>query len=137
MIEFVKCVLDPYLAAAREELRGRRRVPSPKAILLLDSWSVHRGPFLSWLNENHPDIIPLFVPAGRTSVFQPADVGLNKPFQSSMRRAFHLYMFEELYGAIQREEDAVAFAMDRKGKVLRNLSSRWMTAAWSWLAGMS
>jgi hypothetical protein len=46
MIKYVEDVLDPYLRVQREALGKTKHFVSRKSVLTLDSWSVHRGPFL-------------------------------------------------------------------------------------------
>lgn len=134
MIKYVEDVLDPYLKVLREALGKTKHFVSRKSVLNLDSWSVHRGPFLRWLQENRKHIIPLFIPAGCTSVFQPADIGLNKPYKSSMRNCFHLWYMEEMYKWMQAGSNVVDFALDQKIAAIRDQSAMWMIAAWKDLA---
>ncbi|PCH33286.1 hypothetical protein WOLCODRAFT_60336, partial [Wolfiporia cocos MD-104 SS10] len=64
--EWVRVVLDPYLARMHE----KHHLPlTAKSILLLDVWPVHIAnknseDFLPWLRWTNPSIITIFVPGG-------------------------------------------------------------------------
>ncbi|QRV79944.1 DDE superfamily endonuclease [Ceratobasidium sp. AG-Ba] len=76
MKEWVDECVVPYANRKRQELG---RLPTQKAILILDCWSVHKGEeFLTWMKASHPLIILVFVPAGCTSVAQPCDTRINR-----------------------------------------------------------
>ena len=52
--------------------------------------------FLSWLNDQLPASIPLFIPAVATGKFQPMDVALNRQFKSSLRASTRSYLAQQV-----------------------------------------
>ncbi|KIJ31233.1 hypothetical protein M422DRAFT_102736, partial [Sphaerobolus stellatus SS14] len=84
MRRFVEEVLVPYFEAKRK-VKG---YPDDlKAIWVIDCWSVHRSEeFCRWMAENHPNIILLYIPANCTGIFQPCDVGMQRPLKLLLKR---------------------------------------------------
>ncbi|KZT10423.1 uncharacterized protein LAESUDRAFT_627188, partial [Laetiporus sulphureus 93-53] len=64
------------------------KLPDNQAcILRLDVWSVHRGQeFYNWLPATCPWILREYVPGGCTGLFQPCDVGINRPLKHAIRQ---------------------------------------------------
>ncbi|KAE9389686.1 hypothetical protein BT96DRAFT_774835, partial [Gymnopus androsaceus JB14] len=62
MRTLVDTIIAPYFDRKKEELGLS---PNQKAIWQIDVWSVHCSKeFRSWLRENHPNIILIYVPGG-------------------------------------------------------------------------
>lgn len=99
-----------------------------KVLLVIDCWSVHRGPFYEWMLQAHPDFIIQFIPAGCTGVFQPCDVGLMKPFKSYLRNAFAMYLMD---GAANALEQGKEFSAAFKRAEIRDLCVGWVREALS------
>jgi hypothetical protein len=84
--DFVEIFLQPYKLKQIEKLRLKEDTP---IIWLIDCWSVHTSEtFLTWLKDFHPLVKTIFVLANCTSVFQPADVILQRPFKHAFRNEF-------------------------------------------------
>ena len=82
-------ILQPYREKQVEEMDLEK---DSKLIWLIDCWSVHMSKvFILWLKDFHPEILLIFVPANCTSVFQPADVILERPFKHSFRQQFDMH----------------------------------------------
>ncbi len=91
MRKYIIGVIDPYVKSVIKASNGQLPVDQ-KVVLLIDCWSVHKSEeFLSWMKEEYPHLIILFVPGGTTSKFQPADTGLNRPFKAVVKAAYHLW----------------------------------------------
>ena len=53
------------------------------------------------MKENHQEILIIFVPANCTSVFQPADVILQKSFKHGFRQAFNSFTSDDIINQLQ------------------------------------
>jgi hypothetical protein len=121
MREWADDVLAPYLAQKKAELG---LPPSQKALLTWDVWAVHRSAELGdWMRENHPNILIDFVPGGCTSVGQPLDVGLNRPFKHAVKVAYHSWLVDTL---LQQRRDGEKMDLDTGLPVLRDSSVGWI-----------
>ncbi|KAF9520667.1 hypothetical protein BS47DRAFT_1278370, partial [Hydnum rufescens UP504] len=67
-------VLVPYITRIKKDLA----LPlTQRAILLIDSWSVHQNEdYCNWMKDRHALIKIGYIPAGCTRKIQPADIGL-------------------------------------------------------------
>jgi hypothetical protein len=62
MCKYIIGVIDPYVKNVIKASNGQLLVDQ-KAVLLIDCWSVHKSEeFLSWMKEEYPHLIILFVP---------------------------------------------------------------------------
>lgn len=101
MRKYIIGVIDPYVRSVIKASNGQLPVDQ-KAVLLIDCWSVHKSEeFLSWMKEEYPHLIILFVPGGTTSKFQPADTGLNRPFKAAVKAAYHLWYAQDVGQQLQ------------------------------------
>lgn len=64
--------------------------------------------------EHYPDIIIVFVPAGCTGVFQPCNMGLQRPFKLLTSRKFHEDIVAEVLSQIDNKVERIIFD-DRLG----------------------
>ncbi|KAH7944040.1 hypothetical protein HPB52_014777 [Rhipicephalus sanguineus] len=69
-------------------------VDNVRRLLVLDQAPIHKTQATTNAFEEYNTDV-LYVPAGCTSVLQPADVYWNKPFKSTLRRLWEQYMREE------------------------------------------
>ncbi|KAH7958586.1 hypothetical protein HPB49_003072 [Dermacentor silvarum] len=69
-------------------------VDDVRRLLVLDQAPIHKTQAAKNAFEEY-DTDVLYVPAGCTSILQPADVYWNKPFKSTLRRLWEQYMREE------------------------------------------
>jgi hypothetical protein len=86
MKTFVNKILSPYF----KHIKAQLKLPiTQKSLWMIDVWSVHRlKEFRDWMRVTHPNIIIDFVPGGCTSVAQPCDVGIQRPFKLSVKRSY-------------------------------------------------
>ena len=76
--EFVEKILEPYRIKQVELLGLDKNTP---LIWLIDCWSVHTSEaFTTWIKQTHLQVKTIYVPANCTSIYQPADVILQRPF---------------------------------------------------------
>ena len=91
MKQYYQRVLEPYRLRMSSQLG---LPPDQKLVVLHDCWSVHqKASFLKWVKETFPHIIVLFIPAGTTSIAQPADVILNRPIKHMMKHKYVPFSF--------------------------------------------
>lgn len=91
----------------------------PASILVLDSFRGHLTPEVKKKMEESRTQLAV-IPGGMTSVLQPLDVCLNKPFKDGMRK---------LYGDWMREDRALT----PSGRIKRPSAAKiaeWVSAAW-------
>jgi DDE superfamily endonuclease len=85
MLLWVDTVLSPYVAAAPDDV-----LP----ILLLDSYRCHM--MASVVTRNQELGIEVEnIPGGCTSLCQPVDIGINKPFKNRIRDQWEQWMIDE------------------------------------------
>jgi hypothetical protein len=87
MEQFVERILLPYYEKVKKEMMLEE---STKVIWLIDCWSVHLSEkFRSWMKTKHKEwLVFLYIPANCTSIFQPCNVSLNRPFKAAFRSEF-------------------------------------------------
>ena len=82
MKAWVTQILELYWHAKMVE----HGVPSQECLLQLDIWKVHHSwEFMGWMKEQYPWIVLDFIPAGCTGLWQPCDVGIQRPLKLSIK----------------------------------------------------
>ena len=108
--------------------------PAGESILVMDSFSTHlTDAAVEKLHAN--SVYTVIVPGGCTSILQPLDVSLNKPFKAILRRHWQQYMLdnaEELER--QRAEGKTPLSMLKIPAPSKQLMVDWIIAAWLELA---
>jgi hypothetical protein len=98
MKQWITEVLLPY---AERCIRQHHLRTDAHIILVLDVWAVHKSEaFRLFLRTHHPRIHLVFVPPNCTSKLQVADVALQRPFKSTIRRSFEQWAAEEMHRQI-------------------------------------
>jgi hypothetical protein len=132
--KYIIGMIDPYVKSVIKASNGQLPVDQ-KAVLLIDCWSVHKSEeFLSWMKEEYPHLIILFVPGGTTSKFQPADTSLNRPFKATIKATYHLWYAQDVGQQLQGhavDEVKVGTAVG----VMHDLSVGWLLSSWERLNG--
>ncbi|KAF5341984.1 hypothetical protein D9611_001844 [Ephemerocybe angulata] len=118
---FVEKILAPYFDRQRERLG----LPSASmALWTIDVFSVHRSEeFRTYMKSTHRNIILDFVPGGCTSVGQPCDVGIQRPFKHSIRRSYHDGVVYEMMTKLVKKEPLI---LDTRVGPLRDKSVQWL-----------
>jgi hypothetical protein len=99
MKDWVDHTLVPYFKAKKAELSLRE---DHKCILQLDVWSVHSSVELhEWMWVNHREIILLYVPGGCTGLFQPCDVGIQRPLKQALISCQNTARIQEAISLLQ------------------------------------
>lgn len=127
MQQWITEVLLPYVERCISTHRLRS---DANVILVLDVWAVHKSEeFRLFLRTHHPRIHLVFVPANCTSKLQVADVALQRPFKSALRRSFDHWAAEQLHQQI-RQDRIVGLAENFKMKQIKPLVLQWCTDSW-------
>jgi hypothetical protein len=128
MKTFVDKILVPYFEKTKADLN---LPPSQKALWLIDVWSVHRSKeFREWMRTHHSNIILDYVPGGCTSVAQPCDVGIQRPFKLSIKRSYHEDVVTEILGQLNNNTSSESIHIDTRLPTLRDQSTRWIWNAY-------
>ena len=77
--------------------------------------------------KEYPYIILVYVPGGCTGIFQPCDVGIQRPFKLSVKKSYH----EDLVEEVLAQEGKDTFTMDTSVGRLRDRSVRWLWNAYN------
>ncbi|KIY64144.1 hypothetical protein CYLTODRAFT_472029 [Cylindrobasidium torrendii FP15055 ss-10] len=94
MREYVENIVVPWRDAV---LAADPTIPRDHpAILLIDAYPVHLSKnFRTFIFDNHPEIILIYIPANCTGVFQPADVGLQRVIKHQLKQELFEFMIGE------------------------------------------
>lgn len=128
MQQWITEVLMPY---AERSISQHRLNSNAEIILLLDVWAVHKSEqFRLFLRTHHPRVHVVFVPANGTSKLQVADVALQRPFKSHIRRSFDLWAAKQLHDQIS-SDSIVGLAEEFKMKNIKPLALQWCVDSWA------
>ena len=132
-LETMKTFVDEILAPYFERVKREKGLPvTQKSLWMIDVWSVHRSKeFRTWMRVTHPNILLDYVPGGCTSIMQPCDVGIQRPFKLSVKRSYQEDVVTEMLNQLGNEEtSAVNIQVDTRLPVLRDRSTRWIWNAY-------
>jgi hypothetical protein len=131
MKEWVENIMVPYVRRIVEE-DGLE--DDQKAILLLDAYPVHTGEaFRAYVFEDHPNIVLLFIPANCTGIFQPADVGLQRPTKHILKRELFQYIVDYHQSETATGVAAEDVKISTSYPVLRNASVAGLVTAYDFM----
>ncbi|KAE9398748.1 hypothetical protein BT96DRAFT_821561, partial [Gymnopus androsaceus JB14] len=126
MHTLVDTIIAPYFDQKKEELGLS---PNQKAIWQIDVWLVHHSKeFCSWLRENHPNIILIYVPGGCTGVFQACNIGIQHIFKLLLKRSYHGNVVAEILQQLDKKVKTVVLA--KTVEVMRDCSVTWLWKAY-------
>jgi hypothetical protein len=98
---------------------------------LIDYWSVHTSEtFLTWLKNTHPLVKTIFVLANCTSVFQPTDVILQRPFKHAFRNEFDEWSLDQISQQLEDSTESKEIKLQTKLSILKPLICLWLYNAW-------
>jgi hypothetical protein len=123
--EFVDKILSSYRMAQIEDLE----LPTNQEMIwLIDCWSVHISKeFRAWIKKNYPQIHLLFIPANCTSIHQPADVILQRPFKHAFRQEFDKFTMAVITTQLETSGEV---KIDTKMSILKPKICGWLFTAW-------
>jgi hypothetical protein len=118
--QFVENCVYPFYA---KRCRDHGKTPGKqKMMLLVDCWSGHCSDrWLEWMRLRYPEIILFFIPPNMTSVCQPADVGINKPWKARNKQKFNKWTEE------RRAELGPGAKIDLSMPAIRGPFVQWIT----------
>ena len=131
MKAYIEKVILPYATRAIElhQLRADANI-----LLVLDVWSVHKSKeFRDFLQQDHPRIHLVFVPANCTSKLQVADVMLQRPFKAEITRQFNNWAASEIYQQITNGH-VIGLQHLLQASKLKPLALQWCINSWKGLA---
>ena len=79
------------------------------------------------MKTHHPNILVLYIPANCTSVYQPADVVIQRPFKHAFRQEFNKFTMDTISSQLKGGEDV---QMDFKMSKLKPHLCHWLYKAW-------
>jgi hypothetical protein len=132
MLKLVDDIIAPYFERKKAELGLEQ---SQCSLWKIDCWSVQRSrEFLEAMKKKHPTIIILFIPGGCTGIFQPLDVGIQRPLKQSMKRSSHKDVVDEASALLKPKEgettvNPALLKLDTTKPTLRNRCIGWMVDA--------
>jgi hypothetical protein len=122
---FIKTILSSYL---RLQITLLGLPKTQEMIWLIDCWSVHISKeFRDWMKANYPHIHVLYIPANCTSIYQPADVILQRPFKHAFRQEFNKYTMSMIANEIETNSN---IKVDFKMSTLKPLLCSWLFTSW-------
>jgi hypothetical protein len=94
MKEYITAIIEPYRLSVIQD--DPSLADDQKLVLYLDIYPVHAGvEFWTFVFDEHPHIILIFVPGNCTGIFQPADVGLQRIIKHRLKQELFTYLFEQ------------------------------------------
>ena len=128
MQQYVTEVIVPY-AARRIAEHGLKA--DSHIVLVLDVWSVHKGgDFRDFIQDKHPNIHLVFVPANCTSKLQVADVMLQRPFKHGIKRRFNEWATSKI-AELLAAGLPITLTSFLKMKLVKPLSLQWCLESWA------
>ncbi|KAJ3514067.1 hypothetical protein NLJ89_g2589 [Agrocybe chaxingu] len=133
MIEWIEKVMIPWVQHVIE-VDGLNE--DQKAVLYIDCYPVHAGePFKTYVYTKQPNIIICFVPRNCTPVFQPADVGLQRPIKHILKQELFKYLArthrEQISSGLKPEDVWITTSLPK----LRDASVLGLVEAYKFLLG--
>ncbi|KAF9506280.1 hypothetical protein BS47DRAFT_1253890, partial [Hydnum rufescens UP504] len=100
-----------------------------KAILVIDSWSVHIGKdYCEWMRQEHIHIKINYIPAGCTGKVQPADVGLQHVIKHHIWGQCLEFLAAVVESEIKAGWNATEISLPDGLEQLQNESANWITS---------
>jgi DDE superfamily endonuclease len=126
MRAWVTHILVPYWRQKMVEVG----IPVQECLLQLDAWKVHRSKeFTDWIHTEYPWITLEFVPGGCTGLFQPCDVGIQRPLKLAIKHCQQDDMVKATLAQLQSGVSADEIKFDVSIGVLRDRTVKWLVSA--------
>jgi hypothetical protein len=104
-----------------EKRPGRNQTAKPKSLLVLDSFESHKTDFIKNIAKYENTNLAI-IPGGLTSIVQPLDVSINKPFKDRLREKWNIWM------------SSGEFTYTKGGNIKKpahNIVCKWILEAWN------
>ncbi|PBL00706.1 hypothetical protein ARMGADRAFT_1073045 [Armillaria gallica] len=127
MRSLVTDILVPYY----NDTKARLGLPtSQHSKWKIDCWSVHKSvEFRDWMQENHSNIIVIYVSGGTTGLWQPLDVGIQRPLKLSIKKTSHHDIVSDVMKQLENGTDPKKIQVNTSVGVLRDRSVGWIVNA--------
>jgi len=103
-------------------------------VAYIDCWKIHKSKaFLDWARAKYPKLLILFVPAGCTGKFQPADLILQRVFKHIVRREFNALLANLVKEHLCSGKDSSSFKMNTHLGYLRDLTPGFLAKAYTYM----
>ena len=118
MQSYVSDILVPYLLQQMRDLDLPLHSPS---IWQIDCWTVHTSKsFRAWMANTYSWIILHYVPGGCTGLFQPCDVGIQRPLKQAIARSLNADVIKEVSAQIEHGTEPGTVRLDTSLPTLHN-----------------
>jgi len=92
-----------------------------ECIFQIDVWSVHKlVAFWMWINIEYSTIIVDYVPGGCTGLFQPCDLGIQRPVKLSMKHEQHADLVWEALTLLEKGKAPEEVKLDAWKAIFRD-----------------
>ncbi|KAF9514036.1 hypothetical protein BS47DRAFT_1250876, partial [Hydnum rufescens UP504] len=118
-------VLVPYIMRIKKDLA----LPlTQRAILLIDSWSVHQSEdYHNWMKDKHTLIKIGYIPAGCTGKIQPANIGLQHVIKHNIRTQCLEFLATSAENDIKLGQNLSNISLPDNLEQLQNENAKWIT----------
>ena len=133
MKKYVKTIIDPYI---NDQIKLHQlQQNEDHCLLIFDCWSVHKSKaFLEWINSAYQGRYHvIFIPAGCTSVAQPADVILQRPLKHYFQNQYTEWSTQQMFEQTSQGKKPAEAQLTKNIKALKPLVVKWMVNSWSQL----
>jgi hypothetical protein len=126
MKAWVTKILEPYWCSKMVEYD----IVSQECVLQLDVWKVHRSrEFTGWMKQEYPWITLEFVPGGCTGLWQPCDVGIQRPLKLAIKRHQQADVVQETLTQLRNDIPPHSVKFDLTIGCLRDRAVNWLVSA--------
>jgi hypothetical protein len=127
MKAWVTQILVPYWQGKMVEYG----TPNQECLLQLDAWKVHRSKeFREWLHAEYPWIVTDFIPAGCTGLWQPCDVGIQRPLKLAIKQCQQNDLVQTTLLQLESGIDPSQIKVDATLGTLRESAVSWLVSAY-------
>lgn len=127
MKTWVSQILVPYWSKKMIELNS----PNQECFLQIDAWKVHRSKeFRGWMQTEYPWIVIEFIPGGCTGLWQPCDIGIQRPFKLALKRCQQEDLVQATLSQLKAGVNASEIKIDTTIGTLRDAAVNWLVTAY-------
>jgi hypothetical protein len=127
MKAWVTKIVVPYWRGKMAELK----LSSQECVLQLDVWKVHCSrEFTAWMKETYPWITLEFVPGGCTGLWQPCDIGIQRPLKLCVKRNQQADLVKETLQQFANRVAPTEVKFNVSLGCLRDRSVAWLVSAY-------
>ncbi|KIJ41449.1 hypothetical protein M422DRAFT_172333, partial [Sphaerobolus stellatus SS14] len=114
----------PYFQCKKKELG---RPEDQECLLQIDVWLVHRSKeFRGFMSSTYPWIILDYVPGGCTGLWQPCNLGIQRPIKLSIKHSQHADIVEETLKYLCAGHKPEEIKLNTQKHTFRDRSPAWL-----------